>query len=647
MTIKESILNRLRFLYQRKQNNKLIYQINPHIKNLNQEQKQFLQKLKDKYDFLNNYTDQEILNLFKNYNLKRIMNDYICYVEGCDKPRRVEGSIYKLTCQEHKSVKIKLKLKNRRKKFKSSENQEIQKEILDFLNEKNKNINLGYYLTFKNNKIIISKSIRYMNLRHPNLAREIEEFYDKIIKENDIKIYENQKDKFIKKVYCYLYDYIPKCKSCDKEPRFVSGEYKKYCSNKCAMKDPEYYQNHIEKQRLETVNKKRSESLKKSSEKMKENIKKTFLEKYGVENPAQKHLKNLDKLNKEFIEKHFITRDKKFLVKEFMNFYGYKWDGQPYRYLKKLNIQYEKFQSTSQAEYEIIKFIKTIYDSQIFKNNREVIKPKELDIYIPEKNLAIEFNGLYWHSFNQKELKKEFKYRHLEKTKACEEKNINLLHIFENEWLDPTKQDIWKSIISYKIGIVKQRYFARKLIIKEISNIEAKTFLEENHIQGAIDSKINIGLFENNKLISLMTFGKSRFNKNYQYELYRFASLKYSSCVGCAQKLLKYFLRKYQPQSIISYANRRWAFAKSNVYQKLGFNFLRETEPNYYYFKLKELILYPRNKFQKYKIKKYAQDSNSEFNKIFNDNKSESDLMFEAGYRRIYDAGQLVYEWRA
>jgi len=142
-----------------------------------------------------------------------------------------------------------------------------------------------------------------------------------------------------------------------------------------------------------------------------------------------------------------------------------------------------------------------------------------------------------------------------------------------------------------------------------------------------------------------MTFGKSRFNKNYQYELYRFASLKYSSCVGCAQKLFKYFLRTYQPESIISYANRRWASSLSNVYQNLNFEFLRETEPNYYYFKLNELILYPRNKFQKYKIKKMSQKLDSEFYEIYNDSKSEADLMFEAGYRRIYDSGHLVYEW--
>ena len=643
--IKESILNKLNFLYQRKQKNKIIYSINPRI-NLNQEQINFLQKLKNKYSFLINSSEIEILNLFKNYNLKRLMNDYKCYIEDCDNPRRVEGSSYKLTCDDHKNNKIKLKLANRRKKFKKPKNQKIQKEILNFLKEKNKNIDLGYYLNFNESKIKILKSIKYMSLRHPKLANEIEEYYSKITIENNIQINENQKDKFIKKVYCYLFDYIPKCKApdCNKETRFTGGKYKKYCSNICVMKDPEHYQRHIEIQRSFEVNKKRSESLKESINTMKENIKKTSILRYGVENPAQRHLRNLDKLNKDYIEKNFINEDKNFLVKKFMNFYGYYWDAQPYKYLKKFKIEYKKFQSSSQAEDEIIDFIKNIYKGKILKNDREIIKPKELDIYIPEKNLAIEFDGLYWHSFNQKKLKNKFKFKHLKKTKLAEEKGINLLHIFENEWLDPIKQDIWKSIISYKLGIVKQRYFARKLKIKEINNKEAKEFFEENHLQGEIDSKINLGLFKDQKLISCMTFGKSRFNRNFEYELYRFASLKYSSCVGCAQRLLKYFIKTYKPKSIISYANRRWASSLSNVYRSLNFNFIRESEPNYYYFK-NDLKLLSRNKFQKYKIKSMIQNQESEFYGM-DDKKSEIDLMFEANYRRIYDAGQLTYIYK-
>ena len=329
-------------------------------------------------------------------------------------------------------------------------------------------------------------------------------------------------------------------------------------------------------------------------------------------------------------------------VKKLLN---YKTNDGARKLLIKLNLEYKLEKALLQQE--ISEFIKSIYQDKIIENDREVIAPLELDIYIPEKNLAIEFNGLFWHSIGLENISKQQtdlkfqKIRHLEKTEKAEAKNINLLHIFENEWLDPIKQDIWKSIISYKLGIVKQRYFARKLFIKEINSAEAEEFLKLNHIQGSIKSTYNIGLFENDKLISLMTFGKSRFNKNYQYELYRFASLKYTSCVGCAAKLFNYFIKNYDPQSIISYANRRWASSLSNVYQKLGFKFLRKTNPNYYYFKLQgedKFILHSRNQFQKYKLKKFEN---------YDENKSELEIMLENGYRRIYDAGQLVYEWRA
>ena len=387
------------------------------------------------------------------------------------------------------------------------------------------------------------------------------------------------------------------------------------------------------------------------NEKIKEKISQTCKEKYGVKWFTQTdkfkkiisgpkelpYLKNLDKLNKEFIEKNFFDENKRFLRDKFRDFFGYSII-RSYTILKHLNIEYNKQNSYSIKEKEILNFIKEIYSGEIIENSRKIISPYELDIFIPEKNLAIEFNGLLWHSEGLKNFKENIKYYHLEKTRLTEEKGINLLHIFENEWLDPIKQTIWKSIISYKLRIVKQRYFARKLEIKEVNNKEAKKFFEDNHIQGYTNAGIKIGLYDNQKLVSCMTFAKPRFNKNYQYELIRFASLKYSSCVGCAARLFKYFIKNYKPNSIISYANRRWASSLSNVYQKLGFKFLRETEPNYYYFKMDfQPKLYSRNRFQKHKLKNLP---------AFDYSLTESEIMFNSGYRRIYDAGNLVYEWK-
>jgi len=309
-----------------------------------------------------------------------------------------------------------------------------------------------------------------------------------------------------------------------------------------------------------------------------------------------------------------------------------------------LDEDFYKYSTRSQYEEEIYEFLKSIYFGEIIRNDKKVIAPYELDFFVPEKKLAIEFDGLFWHSqglINLRDI--DFKFYHLEKTEACEAKDINLLHIFENEWLDPIKQDIWKSIIGYKLGIVKQRYFARKLKIFTVDNKIANNFFELNHIQGAAPSKVRLALTDGNyQVISMMTFAKPRYNKDYDWELIRFASLKYSSCVGCAQKLFKYFIKVYKPKNIISYANRRFAFSKRNLYLSLGFKYLRKSEPNYYYFHESNLLKhYHRSHFQKHKLKNYKETKD-----FFEKSKPEQQIMFEAGFRRIFDCGQLVYEWK-
>jgi len=391
--------------------------------------------------------------------------------------------------------------------------------------------------------------------------------------------------------------------------------------------------------------KKRLKSLKKygtphpiQSKEVKEKIKQTSLNKYGVNNPVQRNIKNFDKYNdKKFIEKNFLTEDKKFLVKKFMDFFNVK---QPaaFNQIHKLNIEFNKHRGLSEAEISIKEYISELdQDIKIISGDREILNGKELDIYIPDYNFAIEYNGLYWHSEERKD-----KNYHLRKTNDCESKNIQLFHIFENEWINPIKKDIWKSMIANKLNKSDKKYFARKLKIKEVSSKDAAQFLEENHLQGKTRSPINIGLYSNDELISLITFSKPRYNKNYQYELNRFVSKKYSNCIGCASRLFKYFIKKYNPESIISYANRRIAFKNNNLYKTLGFNFINISEANYYYWDPNNPEkLYHRSAFQKHKLK-----DKKETKEFYDENKTEAQIMKEAGFLRIYDSGHLVYEWR-
>jgi hypothetical protein len=223
------------------------------------------------------------------------------------------------------------------------------------------------------------------------------------------------------------------------------------------------------------------------------------------------------------------------------------------------------------------------------------------------------------------------KNSHLNKTVQCEEKGIQLFHIFENEWIDPQKQLIWKSMLNSAIG-KSTRIFARKCIIRDIEFNESNKFLSENHMQGNSVASVRFGLFYNEELVSVMTFGKSRYNKSIQWELMRFASKLNYNVVGGASKLLKYFELNYKPISLLSYANRRWS--QGNVYVKLGFEFIENTSPNYFYFHKNIGILESRQKYQKHKLINFEN---------YSDEKTETQIMYEAGYRKIYDSGNKLY----
>jgi hypothetical protein len=264
--------------------------------------------------------------------------------------------------------------------------------------------------------------------------------------------------------------------------------------------------------------------------------------------------------------------------------------------------------------------------SDKFCNVRNIISPLEIDLYIPKYKLAIEYDGIYYHSSDFKD-----KNYHLNKTIACNNKGIQLFHIFESDDID-----IWKSMINNKLKL-NTRVYARKCLVKEISYNDAKTFCLQNHLQGACNSKINLGLFYNDELLEVMTFGKSRFNKHYEYELLRLCTKKYYSVIGGASKLFKYFKQTYKPNSIISYANRR--FSNGSIYETLGFKFINKTKPNYFYVHSSSFVKVSRISAQKHKLKTFL--------KKYDVNLSERENMSNNGYLQIFDCGNLVYEYIA
>ena len=289
---------------------------------------------------------------------------------------------------------------------------------------------------------------------------------------------------------------------------------------------------------------------------------------------------------------------------------------------------FPKSSGTSKAEKEVSDFCKQYYPD-LLENDRTLLNGKEIDIYIPEIKLAIEFNGLFWHCESNGKTKKY----HLEKTLECKDKDVTLIHIFEDEWM--YKSEIIKSMLLYRMKKLNNRIYAREGSIKEITNSETKDFLNNNHIQGKVVAKINIGLFYKDELISILTFGKSRYNKKYDYEMLRFCNKRGYVVNGAFSKLFKYFIAKYHPKNVITYADMRYSVG--NLYESNGFKFLHYSDPNYYYFKNGEYERFSRVKFQKHKLEKKLA--------VFNNKRTEYENMQENGWDRIWDCGNSVFIW--
>lgn len=276
------------------------------------------------------------------------------------------------------------------------------------------------------------------------------------------------------------------------------------------------------------------------------------------------------------------------------------------------------------------KQIANIFSNQnIIKHDRKVLNGLELDIYLPDLKLAIEYNGSFWHSDERKDKK-----YHQQKTVACAKQGIQLIHIFDYEWTDNIKRD---KLTSYLKGFITQIeiYHARNLKLQEISNQEAKNFQDKYHLQNSVNSQYNIVLLENNNIISVMSFSKPRFNSYYDYEITRYCIKNNLGIVGGAERLFKYFVDTYKPKSILTYVDI--SKFKGNIYTKLGFkptsDFL--TSPNYVWVN-SHLDVKQRYQTQKHRLL----DSG-----LGTPDQTEDEIMQGLGYTKVYDSGNLKLEW--
>lgn len=291
------------------------------------------------------------------------------------------------------------------------------------------------------------------------------------------------------------------------------------------------------------------------------------------------------------------------------------------------------FQEKSNVETELLEYVKLLLpEYEIVENDRVTLDGREIDVYIPALKIGFEMNGLIWHS----DKFEPDKNRNQQKTDMCEDKGIRLIQIFEDEWAN--KKHICKNRIQMILNKNVQHLYARNCEIREVNKADTELFLNENHLQGYTHAKIRLGLYHNQELVSLMTFGKKRINVGSksgddEYELIRFANKENISVVGGASRLFKHFVERYHPKEIISYADRRWF--NGDLYVMLGFDYIGKTVPSYYYVVNKKRV----NRFDLRKnvlVEKYG----------CNPHMTEKQFCESRGWYRIYDCGCLKYIWK-
>jgi hypothetical protein len=480
---------------------------------------------------------------------------------------------------------------------------------------------------------------------------------------------------FKEKIYFYYHKMKerPKCKTCNSEIKFRNRfdvPYGDFCSLICINSNKEemikrqkktnqkkygvdFYPLHndfIKKQRKTKKEKYGDENFN-NTEKMKKtklfkygdenfnNINKyklTCLSKYGVDNYSTSN-NYQNQINKKFMELYpninFISIKKGeveikcdvcdseiTITKQLL----YERSKRDYCVCTKCNPI--GFSNRSGYEKEICDFL-TEHNINCETNVKIKNKKTEIDIYLPEYKIGIEFNGLYWHN----ELFKDNNY-HLNKSVDCLNEDIFLIHIFEDEWI--YKKDIVKSIILNKLNLISNKIYARKCHINEVDMKTSKKFLEDNHIQGSVNSSVKLGLFYGDKLVSLMTFSRGRIimgGKKSEWELNRFCNVLNTNVIGASSKLLNYFFKTYDSNKIISYSDIRYFDGK--MYEKIGFKKISQSKPNYWY--VRNDIRFHRFNYRKSILVKEG----------FDKNKTEKQIMNDRGIYRIYDCGNIRWEY--
>lgn len=372
-----------------------------------------------------------------------------------------------------------------------------------------------------------------------------------------------------------------------------------------------------------------------------ENMQSTLLNRYGDINPYKAVTSPRDQWQIEVIKDReaftsFFTNqcinNKKLTYKDAAKMLGLT-PASIARYCKMYQCEdlFDTLAGKSNMEQDLCDYIISITNEDVIQSDRSVLKGRELDIYIPSKKLAIEFNGTYWHS----DIYKHKNY-HQDKTVQCAKLGIRLIHIFEYEWIDTENRVKLQRYLKDILLDKKEVIYGRLTTVSVISSDTANEFIDKYHLQGIAQASIRYGLYRETELIGVLTLGKPRFNNNYEYEVIRLCWKPGILVIGGLEKLFKTFIKDYNPSSIITYCDI--GKFTGNSYTRINFKVTQDslTRPNYVWVKPDTNEVLQRYQTQKHKLIANGFGTESD---------TEDSIMEQLGFLKIYDAGniRLVY----
>ena len=282
---------------------------------------------------------------------------------------------------------------------------------------------------------------------------------------------------------------------------------------------------------------------------------------------------------------------------------------------------------TSKMEQEVSAYVKEIlFGVDVVENTRKIISPYELDIYIPDKNIAIEFNGLYWHS----EQAGKTRNYHKKKWEKCQEKGVQLITVWEDDWRD--KKGVVKSMLAHKLGVSGgARVFARKTVIKPVDSATARKFCDSYHIQGACGGTCYLGLYtkNGNELVAMSVWRKNK------KDIYLDRYCTSQTVVGGFSKLLKHATALFTQDGfdrIVTFADRE--VSDGRLYERTGFKLDSYLKPDYRYVRDDKRY----HKFG-FRLKRFKNDPEL----LYKEGLTEGQLAELNGMIRVWDCGKIKY----